>query len=317
MFVYPVQRQYLSCLSNGSSELHSTENDCPLICSCKELHLQLVPHKNGLPLKINTLSSLDLSAAKSHVQSENDIIASPRTPSYVSKFSNSSGLASPIFEDSASSVSNQNSQSLTSFDVREALGDETNKKLLQTCATSWLYSRCLLMGNLVNVPMFSELCIFQVIGAKKAPVDRSDRYSSNGSSNSYPEDSDIAESVNQAIVVNCETKVFLSLPSNAVSEETNRRDFSSVKLRHKVADTSIHDNISKLGGLSKEYTVLKDIISSSVKDALSRYVLSVAYVHLLPMSMACNVTFFFFLALDCVLFYASYFDLSILFGGVN
>ncbi|OIW03208.1 hypothetical protein TanjilG_21840 [Lupinus angustifolius] len=274
VFVHPVQKQYLSCLSNGSSELYSTENNCHnrlMIYNCKELHLQLVPHKNGLPLKIKNLPSLNSSSVKSHVQSENDSFASPRTPFYGSKLSNGSGLSSPIFEDSASSVTNQNSQSMASFDVREGLGDESNKMLLETCATSWLYSRCLLLGNLVNVPMLSEVCIFQVVGAKNMQVDRSNLYSSNGSNKLYPEDSDMAENVNQAIVVNCETKVFLSLPSNAVSEETNQSEFSSVKLKDKVASHSIHDNISKLGGLSKEYTVLKDIISSSVEDALSSF----------------------------------------------
>ncbi|CAL0322909.1 unnamed protein product [Lupinus luteus] len=274
VFVHLVQKQYLSHLSNGSSELHSTENNCHnqlLIYNCKELHLQLVPHKNGLPLKIKNLPSLNLSSVKSHVQSENDSFASPRTPFYGSKLSNGSGLSSPIFEDSASSVTNQNSQSMASFDVREGLEDESNKKLLETCATSWLFSRCLLLGNLVNIPMLSEVCIFQVVGAKKMQVYRSDLYSSNGRNTLYPEDSDMSENENQAIVVNCETKVFLSLPSNAVSEETNQSAFSSVKLTDKVASPSIHDNISKLGGLSKEYTILKDIISSSVENALSSF----------------------------------------------
>ncbi|XP_061372359.1 calmodulin-interacting protein 111 isoform X2 [Gastrolobium bilobum] len=273
VFVHPVQKQSLSCLENGCNELHSAENHCLLISNCKELYLRLAPCPNGLPLKINNLPSLALSKEKSHVQSENDIFASPRTPSYGSKFSNASGLSSPVFEDSSSSVPNQNSQSVASCDVSEALGDESAKKLLQTSATSWLYSRRLLLGNLVIVPipMLSELCIFQVAGVKKVPVTRSDHYPSNGSSNLYPEDSDIAENVNQAFIVNYETKVFLSLPSNAASDEPVQRDLSCVKLKHKVANASIRDNISKLGGLSKEYTLLKGIISSSVKYDLSSF----------------------------------------------
>ncbi|XP_020219674.1 calmodulin-interacting protein 111 [Cajanus cajan] len=270
VFVHPIRKQFLSSFANGSNEQHSTENNCLSIYNCKELYLQLVPSKNGQPLKFNNFPSLDLSKRKSHVQSENDIVASPATPSYGSKFSNASGLSSPLFEDSVSSVPKQNSQPLISFDVNLALGDESSKKLLQTCATSWLYSRSLLLGNLVNVPMFSELCIFQVIGAKKEPVTRSDHYPSNGSSDLYLEDSDIADSVNQAFTVNYETKVFLSLPSNVVSEEPIQRDIPCVKLEDIVTNTSLRDNISKLGGLSKEYTLLKDIISSSVNSALSR-----------------------------------------------
>ncbi|MED6160888.1 hypothetical protein PIB30_055490 [Stylosanthes scabra] len=267
VFVYPVQKQYLSALANGSNELHSTESNCLLVYNCKELYLRFSPHKDGFQLDINNSASM----MKSHVQSDNDIFASPSTPSNGSKFSNASVLSSPRFEDSASSMPIRNSQSMASFNVIDALGDESSKKLLEACATSWLFSRYLLLGNLVSVPMFSEVCIFQVIGAKKAPAYRADNYFSNGISNLYLEDSDVAENVNEAIFVNCETKVFLYLESNAASEEPTQTDLPSEKCKAKVANPSIYDNISKLGGLSKEYTVLKDIISSSVKDVLSSF----------------------------------------------
>ena len=248
VFVHPIQKS----LANGSNEQHSTENNCLPIYNCKELYLQLVPSKNGLPLKFNNFPSSGMSKVKSHVQSENDIIASPATPSNGSKFSNAIGMSSPLFDDSASSVPNLNSQSLNSFDVSLALRDESSKEILLTGAKPWLYSRSLLLGNLVNVPMLSELCFFQVIGAKKQPVTKSDHCPSNGNSDLYPEDSDIAESVNQAFTVNDETKVFLSLPSNAASEEPIQRDIPCVKLESKVANASLHDKISKLGGLSKD-----------------------------------------------------------------
>ncbi|XP_027350489.1 calmodulin-interacting protein 111 isoform X2 [Abrus precatorius] len=266
VFIHQLQKQYFSSLINESNELYSTENKCSTIYNCKELYLQLVPSK-----KIDNLPSLDLSKVKPLVQSENDVIASPTTPSYGSKFSNATGLSSPVFEDSVLSVPNQNVQSVASFDVSVALRDESAKKLLQTCATSWLFSRSLLLGNLVIVPMFSELCFFQVIGAEKFPVPGSDYYPSNRSSNLCPEDSNIAEDVNQAFTVNYETKVFLSLPSDVASEEPIQRDLSCVKLEHEVANASIHDNMPKLGGLSKESALLKDIISSSVKDTLSSF----------------------------------------------
>ncbi|KAL2320617.1 hypothetical protein Fmac_029586 [Flemingia macrophylla] len=271
VFVHPIRKQLLSSHSNGSNEPNSTQSNCLFIYNCKELYLQLVPSKNGQPWKFNNFPSLDSSKRKSHVQSENDIVASPATPSYGSKFSNASGMSSPLFEDSVSSVPKQNSQSLISFDVSLSLGNESSKKLLETCATSWLYSRSLLLGNFVNVPMFSESCIFQVMGAKKEPVAKSDLYPSNRSSDLYPEDSDIADIVNQAFTVTYETKVFLSLPSNAVSEEPIQRDIPCVKLERKVANASLLDNVTKLGGLSKEYTLLKDIVSSSLNNALSSF----------------------------------------------
>jgi len=269
VFVCALQKQLLPTPASESNEHHYMENNRLPINNCKELYLQLVPSKKGLPLKFNSFPSLDVSKVKSHVQFENDTVASPATPSYGSKFSNASGLSSPQFDDSASSVPNHKGQSLISSDVSLALRDENSKQSLETWATSWLYSRSLLLGNLVSVPMFSE-CFFQVLGAKKQSVTKSDQYPSNGSSDLYPEDSDIADSVNQAFTVNYETKVFLSLPSNTASEEPIQRDIHCVKLDHKVGNASLPDRISKLGGLSKEYTLLKDIISSSLNDALSR-----------------------------------------------
>ncbi|ESW34045.1 hypothetical protein PHAVU_001G119600 [Phaseolus vulgaris] len=270
VFVCALQKQLLPTPASESNEHHYMENNRLPINNCKELYLQLVPSKKGLPLKFNSFPSLDVSKVKSHVQFENDTVASPATPSYGSKFSNASGLSSPQFDDSASSVPNHKGQSLISSDVSLALRDENSKQSLETWATSWLYSRSLLLGNLVSVPMFSE-CFFQVLGAKKQSVTKSDQYPSNGSSDLYPEDSDIADSVNQAFTVNYETKVFLSLPSNTASEEPIQRDIHCVKLDHKVGNASLPDRISKLGGLSKEYTLLKDIISSSLNDALSSF----------------------------------------------
>ncbi|KOM49991.1 hypothetical protein LR48_Vigan08g081800 [Vigna angularis] len=57
-----------------------------------------------------------------------------------SKFPNASGLSSPQFEDSASSVPNQKSQSLISSNVSLAVSDESSKQSLETWTTSWLYS---------------------------------------------------------------------------------------------------------------------------------------------------------------------------------
>lgn len=129
VFVHPI-----SSAANGINEQHSTGNSCLSIYNCKELYLQLVPSKNGLPLKFNNFPSLGVSKVKFHVQSENDIVASPATPSNGSKFSNACGMSSPLFDNSASSLPNQNSQSLNSFDVSLALGNESSKELLLTGA---------------------------------------------------------------------------------------------------------------------------------------------------------------------------------------
>ena len=277
VFVYPIQNQYLSHLVNGSNEPHSTGNNSLFLDNSKALYLELAPFKDGLPKKQNIMSPMGFPEAKTHAGSDIELVASPRTPSFGSKIL-TGDESTPIVEDSVSSGPSQKNQSVASFDVREALGDETAKRLLQTCAASWLYSRCLLPGNLVTVPMFSELCIFRVTGAKTVSVDRSDDYLSNGSSHFHGKDSDMEKHENKAIIVKPETKVYLSLSSNVPFEKPIQRDLFDGKLNN----ASSLDKISKLGGLSKEYAILKDIILSSVKDALSRYVslLSVAYFHL-------------------------------------
>ena len=66
--------------------------------------------------------------------------------SYQSKLTlpNSDQLTSPLCEDSVSRLSDPDKKTFASFDITEVLGNETAKKLLQSCAASWLYSRSLL-----------------------------------------------------------------------------------------------------------------------------------------------------------------------------
>jgi len=254
MFVHPLQKQSLAD-------------------NCKELYLQLAPCKSGPTLNVNNFPSLDLSNSKSCPQSENDIVASPKTP-YGSNFSNDSVYSSSVVKDLASSVTNYNGQSVVSFDVSKALGNETSKKLLETCATALLRSRSLLLGNLVTVPILSEFFIFQVMDIRMSTT-IPDYYPLNGSSYLNLEDSDMVENVNVAFTADWETKVYLSLPSNSAFEESIQKDLSCLKLDNR------HDKISKLGGLSKEEMVLNDLIFCSKNDIiLSRYVLSILYFYL-------------------------------------
>ncbi|BAT83741.1 hypothetical protein VIGAN_04094800 [Vigna angularis var. angularis] len=81
VFVCAVQKQLLPTPASGSNQQHYMENSCLPINNCKELYLQLVPSNSGLPLKFNNFPSLDVSKVKSHVQFENDIVASPATSS--------------------------------------------------------------------------------------------------------------------------------------------------------------------------------------------------------------------------------------------
>jgi hypothetical protein len=262
IFVHSVQNKVRAGLLSDTEKPHSNK-DCLTVSNCKELILELL-HSNSI-LPMNSTST-NISAEKSFYRSENGMLASPKTPLNQSKlsFSNSSPLASPRREESASSVITPDESFVEPFDVKQVLGDDTSKRLLQTCATTWLYSRCLLRGNLVTIPVLSQLCLLRVIGAKSLSDEKANY-------DLLHESSELVDKVNDAFLVKQETKVCFHLPSNLESEIPQRRFLSTVQCKDAIANT--RDNLSRLGGLSKEYAVLKDIIISSSMDTLSRYVI--------------------------------------------
>ncbi|CAN6700986.1 unnamed protein product [Malus baccata var. baccata] len=257
IFIHSVQNQFGVGLLGKTGKPHSTGVDCLSVYDCNELVLEIVPSNNRLTMN-NT--SVNISAEKSYHYSEKGMAASPKTPLNRSKLSvsSTSPVTSPRCE-SVAGVTIPNVPSVNSFDVEEVLGDDGTKRLLQTCATTWLYSRCLLCGNFVTIPMLSQLCLLRVIGAKSlSNFDAKDLLN---------EASKVVGYENDAFLVKRETKLSFHLPSNQASKTPQRRNLSNLECNDPAANTG--DNISRLGGLSKEYAVLKDIIFSSSTDTLS------------------------------------------------
>ncbi|XP_010427504.1 PREDICTED: calmodulin-interacting protein 111-like [Camelina sativa] len=233
VFVYPVSGPSLTDQFNVNDV-----NDLSLL-ACKELSLELTPFRNMLLQANNAFES-------SHEQNGNGN-STPKTPANLLKFSSPrpKSPASPMTENPVFSTKQQFS-SESSLDLREVLSNESSKKLLQICASSWLYPCSLLYGNFVAVPILSEICIFCVKGADKRPSDTSNR--------------------NHAFMINQETKVYLHHTLDLASgtsaqglqfDEDNEGENSGCE-------------VAKLGGLSKEYAILRDIIvSSSTKNSLS------------------------------------------------
>lgn len=264
VFVYPVQSQFITGFVNGSEQLVSGVS----LRSCKKLNLELASFKNT-SRSGDELSKMKFSNGKTHDQFQDAILFSPKTPLYQERLSSpSSGpLASPMHE---GSVSNHlKSTSLDSFDVKEILQDESTKKLIQTSAVSWLYSRMLLCGNIVSIPILSQLCIFHVKGADISNQDSTDEmYCS-----SYPPSVEAMHHQINALVVGRETEVCLYLSWNSATEiPKDNRSSMMMQLCHDNVKSHREHDIMKMGGLSREYEVLKEIIiSSSIKNALSRY----------------------------------------------
>ncbi|XP_075638574.1 calmodulin-interacting protein 111 isoform X3 [Castanea sativa] len=266
VFVYPIQSQLPPHgIVKGLDEPNGNGVQCFSVYNCKELYLEQALSQNRSTVRCNMLSSLNFPAEKNRNTLEIGMVSSPKTPLYQSKFSSSSPShsTSSICEDPVSHLPNPNSSYIDSFDVRDVMGDESAKKLLQTCATTWLYSRNLLCGNFVSIPILSEVYIFRVVGAKDLSAKSSTDDLTKEKVHDLPPDT--PELANHAFVINRDTKVCLYSLSTAVSKTS----VSGVELEYKDVKARVVENSLKLGGLSKEYAILKDIIiSSSVKDTL-------------------------------------------------
>lgn len=276
VFVYPIQSQLPPHgIVKGLDEPNGNGVQCFSVYNCKELYLEQALSQNRSTVRSNMLSSLNFPAEKNRNTLEIGMVSSPKTPLYQSKFSSSSPShsTSSICEDPVSHLPNANSSHIDSFDIRDVMGDESVKKLIQTCATRWLYSRNLLRGNFVSIPILSEVYIFCVVGAKDLSAKSSSHDLTKEKVHDLPPDT--PELANHAFVINCDTKVCLHSPSTAVSETS----VSGVELEYKDVKARVVENSLKLGGLSKEYAILKDIIiSSSVKDTLLRYVYKILFL---------------------------------------
>ncbi|KAK9069289.1 hypothetical protein SSX86_013405 [Deinandra increscens subsp. villosa] len=228
------------------------------IHKCKDLHLSLVSSRSSI-------SNKNSKTYHTNFPSENGNISSPKTPSLTkSKLSSpcSSMPTSPRHCQTHSAGSKSLDPSFDSCNIKEILEDEIGKKLLQTCTMSLLNSRHLICGNLVVIPVLSELGLFKVVGAEKVSEHNNDNnnstYEDFGRSNGvFLQSSNISEHVN-VFLVDHGTKVHL------FSEKTN------FDIRSEDSVDKILNDSPKLGGLSKEYLILKDIIiSSSKKNTLS------------------------------------------------
>lgn len=261
IFIHSVQNQSQAGLVCDTRKARSTKVNCLSVYDCKELVLELL-HSNNRLIMNNT--STNFSYQKSYCHSENGMLASPKTPLNQSKLSvsDTSPVTSPRRGESVGNVTIPNESSVDSFDIEEVLGDDSTKRLLQTCATTWLYSRCLLIGNFVTIPMLSQLCLLRVIGAKTLSKN-------NANHDLLNKASELVGGENDAFLVKRETKVCFHLSSNPASETLQRSNLSSVECNDSIADTG--DNTSRLAGLSKEYENLKDIIISSSMDILPSF----------------------------------------------
>ncbi|KAJ3703911.1 hypothetical protein LUZ61_007616 [Rhynchospora tenuis] len=126
-----------------------------------------------------------------------------------------------------------------------ALGDEKVKDLVQILVSRWLRGRHLLKGNVVGVPVCGKACMFHVTGSGL--------------------ESDV-------LLVDGSTRVELLLGDSLLDGNGDEPSKDGALPEHQVGDEWDSD-LPKLGGLSKEFEDLKEIISFSLAkdETLPRY----------------------------------------------
>lgn len=275
LFVHSVCLQPTAGFANGNGKIQST---CHLSMStCKELYLELVSSDSESAFNSNKYDKDAFPAETTNVLAENGKISSPKTPFSQSKFSSPSisHVSTPRGDESVSSKS-KNHSTVPSFEIQEVLENESAKNLLQTCATSWLSSRSLLCGNIVVIPILSKLCLFQVLGANKFSANNHILNVINDNHcDICLEDLNLVDHVDDAFLVDHNTKVYLFPPLGSIVNSAKNRGLLRQKLDYKEVRSHENAEMPKLGGISKQYAELKDIIiSSSLSSKFSRCVLS-------------------------------------------
>ncbi|KAK4493566.1 hypothetical protein RD792_017753 [Penstemon davidsonii] len=271
VFVYPVNCQPLTEYGNGKP--------CGLgvgslsLDSCKELYLSLVSMKGKLEMESAKPSRLDLLKEVTNGEVENSKISSPKTPP-----SSESKVSSPFpsqsctsnYKISASTTKHSTHSSLDIHDVKEFLGDNSSRKLLEICIAACLSSRTLLSGNFVIVPLLSRLCIFQVVDSKRSTPNS--EIWNNKNPDFHARVPDIGKDVANAFSVNLGAKIHFLLPGDPMVVPSETKSLALPGLGNGFIKDRMGVKFSKLGGLSKEYSILKDIIvSSAVKARVAKF----------------------------------------------
>ncbi|KAK4485635.1 hypothetical protein RD792_008278 [Penstemon davidsonii] len=271
VFVYPVNCQPLTEYGNGKP--------CGLgvgslsLDSCKELYLSLVSMKGKLEMESAKPSHLDLLKEVTNGEVENSKISSPKTPP-----SSESKVSSPFpsqsctsnYKKSASMTKHSTHSSLDMHDVKEFLGDNSSRKLLEICIAACLSSRTLLSGNFVIVPLLSRLCIFQVVDSKRSTPNS--EIWNNKNPDFHARVPDIGKDVANVFSVNLGAKIHFLLPGDPMVVPSETKSLALPGLGNGFIKDRMGVKFSKLGGLSKEYSILKDIIvSSAVKARVAKF----------------------------------------------
>ncbi|KAL0404779.1 UNVERIFIED_CONTAM: Calmodulin-interacting protein [Sesamum radiatum] len=157
IFVHPVK--CFPSTENGNVKHCALAASCISLNSCKELYLSPI-YLNGKVEKEGIISShLDLSKDIAYDQAEISKISSPKTPSLSeSKVSSPCSTQSHTsnYDKSVSKTTYSSHASIDILDMKEVLGNDSSRKLLETCTVSWLSSRIYFLAILLLSQFFQD-----------------------------------------------------------------------------------------------------------------------------------------------------------------
>uniref|UniRef100_A0A1D1Y622 Calmodulin-interacting protein 111 n=1 Tax=Anthurium amnicola TaxID=1678845 RepID=A0A1D1Y622_9ARAE len=277
LFVFPIGYPPASHLLCGVDEMHKSTGrtvSFASLCLCTDLHLKLVPLNIGQMPYTERLTAVSDSVNSGCILSGE--ASSPKTPScYQSKLS--SPVSGPIHvKGTQDYIPNTGCYSnINQSAVREAMKDDKCSELLRTYAVRWFHGHYVLNGNLLALPIFGQLSILHVESGIKASVGSAREDQTYDTTNNLV----VSETESQSLLqvdtiffVDSRTKVHLN-PMPSVAESSDKKDTVSSKLMLKDFMVKEAGNHLRLGGLSREYALLKEIISFSfsAESVLPRY----------------------------------------------
>ncbi|MCL7025845.1 hypothetical protein MKW94_012841 [Papaver nudicaule] len=287
IFIYPIQTGFTEGTVNGTDKLLDSNVTASLLplCNCKDLSLELVgSHKR--PKENDTGLSVTNSRVEAHQDRFEIGESSPRTPvQYQPKHK-----SSDRYQDSVPTVCNSDETSSVTHDINEAatdrkkvleesFGDKCTREIYQTCAKLWLHDRLLLHGNVVAIPMCKETYFFSVVGTKRLSTDDHREKLINGGRNELLMNGgrnelsrNDAQSLDLdhgrfAFFLDGETEVHLCTSVSFSTKNPYDRHIPLVEVASKDITEREAARDSILGGLSKEFGMLKEIIATSAVNA--------------------------------------------------
>lgn len=260
--------------------MHSSinANDASVsFCVSRDLYLKLIRENVGRIGYHESSSPVYVMKNSSFIPSGE--VSPPKTPSCYQPRISSPGSTPMLPKGSQDDVIGlQYPPDIGQSAIREGFKDEKCNELLLTYAIRWFHGRYLLKGNILALPIFGQLCIFQVEGSIKESVDSAIAKQGQiyGRVNNLvvPEakSHDVLSHVDNVFLVDYRTKIHLT-PMPPVIDISIKENMMSSKLVDKDFRFKDSRSFPRVGGLSKEYALLKEIISFSFshQSSLLRY----------------------------------------------